>query len=340
MLTCIPAPATQPLAKPIMLERCQQVVATQPSCVAESLQQFPTELPSMPSAKPSILEGTQQVTEGGESPPEVPMAAAASMLAAETACLPSTEQAPAAKSSSPTALDTFEQAWEKLKMLEVREKRKTSPAEVPARCHHPRVAALSQESESWLSKLWCGTVGCDARRLDLMSMLEEVPDGVSICSERMQPPLMERSAASQCDTYVAQLGKPSKPTAAAEETTKGLRCGSCERICARSLDGTMEPDAEPMQEAKKDGKPSYCSVVPVPEQECTLETPAQPDSLDSAWTQRAVFISVGAASGGALAAAVTGVLPLVVGIASLGFSMGLLSSLFGLRAGRWICTEP
>lgn len=66
--------------------------------------------------------------------------------------------------------------------------------------------------------------------------------------------------------------------------------------------------------------------------------PQAPDSSapESTWAQGAVVISVGAVSAGAFASAAGGVLPVAVAAGSMGFTLGLLSSILGIRVGRWV----
>lgn len=54
------------------------------------------------------------------------------------------------------------------------------------------------------------------------------------------------------------------------------------------------------------------------------------------WPQRVAVASVAAASAGALAAAAVGAFPVAAAAGSLGFALGILSSVLGIRVGRWV----
>lgn len=54
------------------------------------------------------------------------------------------------------------------------------------------------------------------------------------------------------------------------------------------------------------------------------------------WPQRALVVSVSTVSAGVFAAAAGGVLPVAVAAGSMGFALGLLSSILGIRVGRWV----
>merc|ERR1719203_1612255 len=56
----------------------------------------------------------------------------------------------------------------------------------------------------------------------------------------------------------------------------------------------------------------------------------------SRWAQRALILSVSCVSAGAFATAAGGVLPVTVAAGSVGFTLGLLSSILGIRVGRWV----
>lgn len=59
-------------------------------------------------------------------------------------------------------------------------------------------------------------------------------------------------------------------------------------------------------------------------------------SASSSWARRAVMITVSCVSAGAFATAAGGALPVTVAAGSVGFTLGLLSSILGIRVGRWV----
>lgn len=56
----------------------------------------------------------------------------------------------------------------------------------------------------------------------------------------------------------------------------------------------------------------------------------------TAWAQRAIVLSISCVSAGAFATAAGGVLPVAIAAGSMGFTLGLLSSILGIRVGRWV----
>jgi len=140
----------------------------------------------------------------------------------------------------------------------------------------------------------------------------------------------------------------------------GLWCSSCtgsteapaspQAISLGSGVGTRSSSIDPLQAvaARTAGtsEERYAAVLPPHGADATAPSGSQSaeaaqfedeaSSSHQTWTHRAIALSVGAVSAGAFATAAGGALPVAIAAGSMGFTLGLLSSILGIRVGRWV----
>lgn len=132
--------------------------------------------------------------------------------------------------------------------------------------------------------------------------------------------------------------------ASQNEAAPGLLLDSCGMAGTSAPTRTAKVNANtrgpstayaPMRECRQSSsvEDGYTPVVP---REAPAQEPPTEGSSASLWTQRAIIVSVSSVAAGAFATAAGGVLPVAIAAGSMGFTLGLLSSILGIRVGRWV----
>lgn len=102
----------------------------------------------------------------------------------------------------------------------------------------------------------------------------------------------------------------------------------CEVGESRALD---KPAVRQKVEVQK-----QCTPVVPSDDSAAAQDGSSEASSSQGWAQRAIVVSISVVSAGAFASAAGGVLPVAIAAGSLGFTLGLLSSILGIRVGRWV----
>lgn len=234
----------------------------------------------------------------------------------------------------------------------------------PGRHSFPvRVAHVTSKAEdsSLQGSFWCGNSGCDIRRHELHVNVEDDPQSSrsrpmpktcgggsweEAASADLESTTAEEDETQEIHVHIAEVNAMSpcsednrseraaeskeapkmSETTGPAEAASSMWCGWC---------APQEPEAThigSMRESRSEEQ--YSSVLPTP--------PSAPDnasvvsSTGTRWGQRAFVISVSTVSAAVLATAAGGVLPVAIAAGSMGFTLGLLSSILGIRVGRWV----
>jgi len=237
-------------------------------------------------------------------------------------------------------------------------------------CSRPvRVQVSTQEDDAWLPSFWCGHggLGCDVRRYELSRNHEDrglkswSRPTPNTCSGGSWEEAQHEAHLSSDSTTAAEGFDSARELDEVCVTPSDLEATSpSEDTMAKLASGeeVLQPtSAEPqVQEAPPRAWWDFCTQ-PAPEakisvrpsaktQEHFAVVPAPPSTMPddasvktqggSKWAQVGFVATVGAVSAGALVTAACGALPVAIAAGSMGFTLGLLSSILGIRVGRWV----